>query len=72
MSVKGTICSVDPFFAEKKIFANIFVYLDRGKFVRKVDDLTGIISNHMHIKSQEITIQKFPPFQRILLEIQNK
>jgi hypothetical protein len=46
--------------------------LDRGKFVRKVDDLTGIISNHMHIKSQEITIQKFPPFQRILLEIQNK
>ncbi|MFQ3368167.1 MAG: SAM-dependent methyltransferase [Methylophilaceae bacterium] len=72
MSAKGTICSVDPFFAEKKIFANIFVCLDRGKFVRKVDDLTGIISNHMHIKSQEITIQKFPPFQRILLEIQNK
>ena len=69
MTAKGTICSLDTVFVGKRMVGNMVASLDRGKFVRTASDLRNIVSNRMRIKSEQTIIQKFPPFQRILLEI---
>jgi len=69
MTAKGTICSIDTVFVGKRMVGNMVASLDRGKFVRTASDLRNIVSNRMRIKSEQTIIQKFPPFQRILLEI---
>ena len=69
LNKKAKIFSIDPTLIEGKFLSNFIVSRDRGMVVRSSDQLTNTLSKYMKIEKKEVIMQKFPPYQRILLRL---
>lgn len=72
LNKNGKIISIDPTYKNGLLISNFIVSLDRGKFVRKPKDLLNILSKNMKVYSKEIIYQFLPPYQRIIIALEQK
>lgn len=73
MNKSGRLVTIDPVFLKKqRVMSKLLISQDRGKSVRFEEGYMKIISQFFQISSCEVISQKFPPYDRCLIEASKK